>query len=209
MNKLTIIIPHFNTPKELKRLLGILLPQVVKYPQTEIIVVDDGSRCDMEWIKKCPIKTVFKKNGGVSSARNVGLGLASGNFVAFIDSDDIIAGDYLKTIYGAIQDFDGDYLVFPFYFCNKGRKRKMGWRSEELKNYVVWGYVYKRECIGNERFDENINVGEDVEWLRRVLNGKEEKVLDKIIYYYQWDANINSLTKRFKRGMLRKYKKPI
>ncbi len=207
MNKLTIIIPHFNTPKGLKRLLGVLLPQVVEYPQTEIIVVDDGSRCDMEWIKKYPIKTVFKKNGGVSSARNVGLGLASGNFVAFIDSDDNVSGDYLSTIYKVVEKSKADYWVFPFYFCSKGRKRKFPWRSKELKNYTVWGYVYRRDCIGDKKFDENINVGEDVEWLRRVLRGKKEEVVDKIIYHYEWDANMGSLTKKFKRGVLSKYKK--
>ena len=83
MIKLSIIIPYYNTKKYTNELIAVLAPQRNK--NVEIIVVDDGSSecffCEFDGIK-----TIRKKNGGVSSARNRGLREAKGEYIAFIDN---------------------------------------------------------------------------------------------------------------------------
>lgn len=208
MKRLSIIIPHYNSPKSLKKLLDKLVWQVGRsFEGTEIIVVDDGSTCDMGWIKEYGrIKYIGKENGGVSSARNKGLEVASGDYITFIDADDSIRSHYVKTVYQMLKKNKVDYVVFPFHICKHGRVSRFPWRKDELKNYTVWGYAFTRECIGDERFDENINVGEDTQWLRRVLKGKKGIKASTSIYLYQWDENPDSLTKKYKRGSISRLK---
>ena len=96
MNKplVSVIIPIYNVEKYLDRCLKTIVGQT--YNNLEIILIDDGSpdscpqKCD-GWAKKdSRIKVIHKKNGGVSSARNRGLDVATGEYISFIDPDDII-----------------------------------------------------------------------------------------------------------------------
>ena len=93
MIKLSIIIPVYNTEKYLHRCIESVLRQ--KKEWLELIIVDDGSNdvcadmCDEYGIEDDNIKVIHKTNGGLSSARNTGLEVASGEFIAFLDSDDL------------------------------------------------------------------------------------------------------------------------
>lgn len=209
MNKLSIIIPHYNTPKLLMVLLNNLVEQQKKFPQTEIIVVDDGSIFGVGWLGRYKtVRVIKQRNQGVSSARNRGLKFAEGDYITFIDSDDNVVDDYLEKIYKEIDKGGWDYMYFKFWLCNKGEQKPCKFREQLLKNYTCWGYVYTKRCINGERFNTNLNVGEDTDWLRRVLAGKKCHFLDEFLYYYQWDANRESLCKRFRRGEIGKYKVP-
>ena len=90
----TIIIPVYNADKYLKKCLESVLCQT--YAEFELILVDDGSKdqsgmiCDKFASEDTRIKVIHKSNGGVSSARNTGLDLATGDFITFIDSDDSV-----------------------------------------------------------------------------------------------------------------------
>ncbi|OUQ56652.1 hypothetical protein B5E58_10530, partial [Tyzzerella sp. An114] len=92
--KISVIVPIYNVEKYLNRCVDSIINQT--YKNLEIILVDDGSPdncgkiCDEYAKKDNRIKVVHKENGGVSSARNVGLNIATGDYIGFVDGDDWI-----------------------------------------------------------------------------------------------------------------------
>lgn len=195
---LTVVIPHYNTPELLKRQLDALAEQKIAYPETQILVIDDGSDCDMSWVNQYDVKLITKSNGGVSSARNLGLQHATGRYIAFCDADDLVKPDYLATNYKNMRD-GYDYVLYPFENLGTGEIDCI--KNELIGNWAVWAWCFNRRIIGAERFNESLAVAEDVDWLRRVIK-KEQNGLraDRAIYCYDWNANPESLCKRFNRG---------
>ena len=104
MNKLiSIIIPVYNVEKYLEDCLNSVVNQT--YKNLEIILIDDGSTdnsgkiCDLYAKKDNRIVVIHKENAGVSSARNVGLKIAKGLYIGFVDPDDYIAEDMYEILY--------------------------------------------------------------------------------------------------------------
>ena len=102
MNKISIIIPVYNVEKYLDECINSIVFQ--EYRNLEIVLVDDGSPdkspqiCD-EWAQKdSRIKVIHKENGGVSSARNIGLQHASGDYITMLDSDDWITAEFSEVV---------------------------------------------------------------------------------------------------------------
>ena len=101
MDLITVIIPVYNVEKYLKECLESIINQT--YKNLEIILIDDGSTdasgeiCDEYSKRDNRIRVVHKANGGLSSARNLGLDIANGEYVTFIDSDDYIDLEFMKT----------------------------------------------------------------------------------------------------------------
>lgn len=208
-DRLSITIPYYDPDgfvrRKIEPLLSHLERQVADYPETEVFLIVDGPETNADWIPPVDWLTIIRlpENQGASHARNVGLDRSSGRYISFIDSDDDIEPDYIHTIYSIMRQ-GYDYALFPFYNEADG----VGFiRNELIGNYAVWAWCFTYKIIGSERFDENLNVAEDVDFLRRVifehLNGYRS---DKPIYRYNWNANPNSLSKRFNRGEL-KWKK--
>ena len=107
---ISIIVPVYNTEQFLAECLNSIVRQT--YEKLEIILVDDGSKdhsleiCQ-QWQKKDDrILVIHKSNGGAASARNAGLDIAQGQYIGFVDSDDIIAEDMFECLYHAIQSSD-------------------------------------------------------------------------------------------------------
>lgn len=210
-DKLSIIVTYYDPdgvvrPK-LEQLLTHLRDNQLSYPETEIILISDGT--DTSWVHEFCDKiggpdgvcvNYGLPNMGVSWARNKGLELATGQYIAFCDADDDIEPYYAHTIYQIMRQ-GYDYALFPFVAVAEGAVSFI--REEMIGNYAVWAWCFNRRIIGDERFDENLNVAEDVDFLRRVifpeLNGYRS---DTPIYRYDWSANPNSLSKRFNRGDL-------
>ncbi len=199
-DRLSIIITNYNNDNYLRILLQTLQNQIRSYPETEVIVVNDGSDNKIQWVHEYGAQEIEQPNKGVSGARNTGLMAAHGRYISFIDADDNVEPDYVHTLY-TIMRKGYDYAVFPFWACSEGAVGRV--RDELIGNYAVWAWCFTWNIIGDERFDENLNVAEDVDWLRRVilpeLKGHRS---DKYIYRYDWNANPNSLSKRFNRGDL-------
>ena len=202
MDKLSVIIPHYNTPGKLRKLLENLCDQKNwEYPETEIIVVDDGSDCNIRvLLNQFGVKRIYQPNRGVANARNVGLMASTGKYIAFVDADDNVARNYLHTIYQTMRREKCEYAIFPFLkpdgtICKN--------RDELIGNNAVWSWAFTWECIGKERFNENLNVGEDRDWLERIITPEKHGYkAPEAIYIYDWEANQNSLSKRFNRGEL-------
>ena len=133
---LSIIVPVYNVEKYLNRCIESIVNQT--YKTIEIILIDDGSSdnssylCD-EWAKKdSRIKVVHKQNGGVSSARNQGIKVATGEYVQFVDSDDYLDVDFCKNIMSEYSD-DIDLVVSGFTIIDDSGNKKITKVEENIE----------------------------------------------------------------------------
>ena len=142
----SVIIPAYNIEDYIGRCLDSIISQT--YKNLEIIVVDDGSRdhtgeiLDNYAKKDRRIKVIHKENGGVSSARNKGIEAAEGDYIGFIDGDDLIEPEMYKTLVDLLEEENADIahcgyqMVFPDrvdYYHNTGKK-KIQTTEEGLKD---------------------------------------------------------------------------
>jgi glycosyltransferase involved in cell wall biosynthesis len=109
MAKISIIVPIYNSEKFISECIESILTQT--YIDFELILIDDGSEdlsgtiCKEYELQDQRVKYIYKANGGVSSARNEGIRYANGEYIAFIDSDDIVRPEMLKTLVKGNSDF--------------------------------------------------------------------------------------------------------
>lgn len=199
---LSVIIPTYNSAKTLKPLLDTLTAQRLNNTcPCEIIVVDDGSTDDTREVVASfgPfIKYIYQENKGVSAARNAGLEAATGRYISFVDADDMVSSEYVAAITHEMAN-GYDYCIFCWYHI--AQEQTMFGFSRLIPWPAVWPYAFHWACIGKERFDEKLNVAEDVDFLDRVITeGKKRGQSTQVIYRYDWEANPDSLTKQFNRG---------
>lgn len=185
--KLSIIIPTYNRNEYIVKLLDKLHSQMQN--NVEVIVVDDHSDIPLEssWFKYIYLD---ENSGGASIPRNVGLDNAKGRYICFVDADDMVSDDYIETILEKIKE-DWDFC----YISWQGKSNKVIIRdTAPTWNCCVWNCVYKRDLIGDKRFDPKLKMAEDYDFNRKVRNGKKANIT-KILYYYNEDTP-NSLTKQ-------------
>ena len=201
----TIIIPTFNCPEPLRKILDALKMMMADFPQTEIIVVDDGGKDDLSWVRKYPNTTLYRqRNGGAASARNRGMDLADTEYIAFLDSDDEIYLNYLSTIYGDMRE--GYAWVSYDWLCD-GHKEWAKQRPEEplMINCAMWAYCFRADLIGDKRIPEHMVLEEDQFWLKSVLRADVKHKHSNVVFYnYLWGPNTNSVVHRYLRGELGK-----
>lgn len=186
--KLSVVIPYYKTYELTVKLLDVLTKQLTN--ETEVILVDDG--CHEDRLDEYDINVIhLEENKGLSYARNTGIKQAKGKYLVFIDSDDLISNDYIKTILNKINTSEFDYCYFSWKALNSNLVVRI--KDEPPSwNWAVWNCVYKTDYV--ELFDDNIRVYEDVPWqqVMRAKGGKKE-IIDKILYYYN-DGRPGSLT---------------
>lgn len=179
----SVIIPVYNAEATLRRCLDSILRQA--FEDYELLLINDGSTDGSDAICReyaavySQIKYSTKENGGVSSARNLGLELAQGEYILFVDSDDYVSKDYFSTINKNVENGSPDLLMFGYR--NFG-SRSTAWstgafaETEEyqiaqriakaMRQYLfssLWSKVFKREIIRQHglRFDNYLSIGED------------------------------------------------
>lgn len=173
---LSIIIPTYNRNEYIMKLLDNLHSQMQN--NVEVIVVDDHSDIPLE---KSWFKYIYLDNnsGGASIPRNVGLDRAKGKYIAFIDSDDSVSDDYIETILNKTKE-EWDYCFISWKTSANTiiiKDNPPNW------NCCVWNCIYKKEIIGNERFNPNLRIAEDYDFNIRVRKGKKANI-EKVLYYY-------------------------
>ena len=173
---LSIIIPVFNSEEHLQQCIDSVINQ--SFRDYELIIIDDGSQDDSGLIcnkyaeKDCRIKVIHQKNQGVSSARNVGIESASGEWITFVDSDDYLAENYLdidyslsvdlilqkKTVIGQ-EDLEETYPI-GLYEGSSLRQFLSLYMTGALFR-VPWGKFFKTSVIkdGNIRFPRKYKFG--------------------------------------------------
>lgn len=184
---LSIIIPTYNRNEYIVKLLDKLHNQMKD--NVEVIVVDDHSDIPLEksWFKYIYLD---ENSGGASIPRNIGLDNAKGRYISFVDADDMVSDDYIETILEKTKE-DWDFC----YISWQGKSNKVIIRdTAPTWNCCVWNSVYKKDLIGDKRFDPKLKMAEDYDFNRKVRNGKKANIT-KILYYYNEDTP-NSLTKQ-------------
>lgn len=186
--KITVIIPMYNSKKTIQSTIESVLNQTYSNP-IEIIIVNDGStdRCEKiveQMIENNQtnriIKLINKPNGGVSSARNRGITEAIGEYISFLDSDDIWHPQKLELILEILKDSSIAFLGHSYTLKNNVHKLfqykkpfKISFTKLLLKNFAVTPSIVIRKDIC-EYFDEKMTHTEDHElWLRTALQTDE------------------------------------
>lgn len=219
----SIIVPVYNAIAFVGDTIHNLLRQDVN---KEILLINDGSTDDsLQLIKQYEskydcIKVVDKKNGGVSSARNVGLNVAKGDYVIFVDSDDFIDDGLLERCEIILQGKSTDAVIFSYKYVYPKSSRKdicFRYKSSDyysLKEwlnefYQLWSChilhcigtkVYRKSVIDqyNIRFNESISYLEDISFALEYLSHISNiYYLDEPAYHYRI-INENSLITKYR-----------
>lgn len=200
---ITVIVPVYKVEKYLHNCVDSVINQT--YKNWELILVDDGSPdncpqiCDDYAAKDRRIKVIHKINGGLSSARNVGLDIAKGEFVGFLDSDDFWHADYLKILLDLSEKYSADIVqcsfirgietVFPI-INKKVKVKSFDNHSIFLKGFskiIVCGKLYKRYTIDEIRMPEGkINEDDFTTW-KFYYRARKIVVTNQCLYYYTFN----------------------
>jgi len=181
--RLSIIIPYYNTEKYTDELLNVLERQITK--DCEIILIDDGS--DEPYEPYQDFVRVFRQpNKGVSVARNKGLKEAKGEYIVFIDSDDLVTEDYIEQIFKAIEtNPDTVYISWRSLDYRQGKIIQSETDEFNPYNRCVWNRVFKREYIKGLSFPEGVQIGEDDAFLKSLPTAEKKTYIPKQIYIYR------------------------
>ena len=146
MELITIIVPVYQVEAYLDDCIKSLINQT--YTNIEILLIDDGSTdksgqiCDEYAQKDKRIKVIHQKYKGVSGARNTGLKKAGGEYVAFVDSDDIVSKEYIKVLYSILKENEADISI-----CNYLRSEKA-----DVAMLDINANFHKVTCIDSKKF---------------------------------------------------------
>ena len=208
---ISIIVPVYNTPKDyIQKCISSLLTQT--YSSYEILLVDDGSNedvadyCDELSHRDLRIRVYHQKNRGVSSARNLGLEVAEGEYIAFVDADDWVEPDYIEKLLSAIEmnaemaicnicydygedsnsDLTGSNLKKVEY--NKSEVYKELLYSKEIGGFLC-NKLFKKKFI-TKRLDESLHYSEDYVFVAEYCRQITKAIyLDSKLYHYRQDGN--------------------
>lgn len=199
--KLSIIIPVYNAEKYLKETIESIISQEEAY---ELILIDDGSKdgslsiCNHYATYDNRIQVIHIDNGGVSNARNVGLEIARGEYIQFVDSDDKLTKGALKKIFYEIKS-GVDVIVFSYCTFGKEQQEIIIPKMEDVslqqnvaflleKGFIVscFNKVYKRSIIRTTKFRTDLSYAEDYCFNLEVFrNITSITMISDIIYQYR------------------------
>lgn len=220
MGKVSVIIPIYNAEKQLDECIKSIICQT--YTDIELLLIDDGSKdhsaeiCDHYASEDARIIVYHIPNAGVANARNLGLNVATGEYIVFADSDDIYMDEFIEKSLVAIKHVD--YVSWAFETFNSKKKLgKIDYLSDfddtiSIEDYLQrmlqyqagaywganWGKFYKKSIIDNNniRFESNVLFAEDfrfnLEYLKYVKN---ISVMHEKGYLYRVDTE-GSLSKK-------------
>ena len=205
MPKVSVIVPIYNVEKYLEKCINSLLSQTLE--DIQIILVNDGSKDNSgniakEYEKNNKDRVIYveKENGGLSDARNYGLKYATGDFIAFLDSDDYIEKNAYEEMYNKAIEENADYVECDFIweFPNKIRvdKQYPYKNKKEMLSFVrvvAWNKLIKRQLItdNNLEFPKGLRY-EDVEFTYKLIPfiNKFANVDKPFIHYVQREGSI-------------------
>ena len=214
--KVSVVIPVYNVEKYLRQCLDSVVNQTLR--DIEIICIDDGATdhsgaiLDEYAAHDDRIKVVHKENGGYGKGMNIGLGLATGEYIGIVEPDDFIELDTYETLYNKAKETGVDFVkanVWVFsslkkYIIQTFRDRvcynKVLNRSEYLLAYTdtacrIWSFIYKADFLKNNSIKFLETPGASYQdtsfWLKVIFDAKSGYFLDRAFYHYRID-NPNS-----------------
>lgn len=231
MPLLSIIIPVYNTASFLNECLISVVGQ--SYRNIEIICVDDGSTDHSlqildEWQHKDNrIIVVHQDNKGLSDARNTGIRLAHGEFIAFVDSDDKVRENIYTESITVMQEHQLDSLIYAFETFPDGKVKTTGFRTGQVMDYhqlftsfdkiqtrnslcFSWRFIFKTSIIKKNKifFDGKIMIGEDMVFnIDVICHSKRIMVSDAPLYLYRKNNDNSLMTMKYKPNLEASYKR--
>ena len=216
MNELiSIIVPIYNVENYLRQCLDSIQNQT--YQNFECLLINDGSPdnsadiCREYLEKDSRFKYFEKENGGVSSARNLGIECSGGTYITFIDADDWVDSDYLEVLYNALIDENADISVSTYkrfhmadncwyiHSFQRGYEKRVFTNQELIDEFIdldTFDYSYRyvcgklvRKCLLDKiAFNEMTTLGEDMEfWLKLYLISNKVVFVNRDSYIYRLD----------------------
>lgn len=193
--KISIIVPCYNQAQYLDECLKSVMDQ--DFVDWECLIINDGSndstgKIAQQWIEKDPRFTYLKKeNGGVASARNLGLEKSRGKYILPLDGDDKIGNEYLQKSYDKLEEgFDLVYCNAEYFGSKEGRFSYGDYSFSDLLRYnmIFVSAVFRIDRRNMILFDENFRTGfEDWEFWISYLKNNDKKVfkLEDSLFYYR------------------------
>ena len=212
---ISIIVPIYNVEKYLRQCLDSIQDQT--YQNFECLLINDGSSdnsadiCREYVSKDSRFRYIEKENGGVSSARNLGIEHSKGEYITFIDSDDWVDSDYLEVLYTALIDENADISVSTYkrfhmadncwyvHSFQRGYEKRVFTNQELIDEFIdldTFDYSYRyvcgklvRKCLLDKiAFNEMTTLGEDMEfWLKLYLISNKVVFVNRDSYIYRLD----------------------
>jgi exopolysaccharide biosynthesis predicted pyruvyltransferase EpsI/glycosyltransferase involved in cell wall biosynthesis len=220
MDKITIIIPVYRVEAFLRKCIESVIEQT--YDHLEIILVDDGSPdncpsiCDEYARLDQRIKVIHQKNGGISAARNAGIELASGDYIAFVDSDDWVERDMYEVLYEKARALDADITICGYYIVKENKislscviEEDIVYSMEEalgellqdtkVRNYL-WNKLYKRDLFTRIRFPVAAAYEDMAAMYQLFVLANRIALIDEYKYYYSYRKEGLSKQSAFRYG---------
>lgn len=215
---ISIVVPVYKVEKYLNRCVDSILKQT--YPNLEIILVDDespdacGDICDRYAQADSRIRVIHQKNKGLSGARNAGIGIATGDYIGFVDSDDYIAENMYESMLTNMLQNDAQIAICGRYYEFEDGKRMVRYK-EEIKTTVMtnveaiirmnsfssfdmaaWDKLYKRELFEGIRYPEG-KLSEDYYVIYKLFDRTQKVVFNpEPLYFYVQRKNSISRNKK-------------
>lgn len=208
---ISVVVPVYNVEQYLGECLESILAST--YLDFELLLVDDGSTdgsgnmCDAVAASDERVRVIHQSNAGVAVSRNVALEAATGEYICFVDADDVVAPDMLQRLHDALSQrgeqcdfamgravaFGDEEPLIPLQSASPvpsvnyySQEQYMSYlfRGNQFGYPVVWAKLFKREFIGSERFKSI--AAEDIEWLTRLCVGMRQAiVVEQPLYGYR------------------------
>ncbi len=225
MPEISVVIPIYNTEVFLEECLNSLKMQ--SFDRFEVILVNDGSNdgsgkiCE-DVAKSDPrFKVIHKPNGGVNTARKLGIELARGKYITFVDSDDLLTRDALLNMYLKAEEYNLDICVGSLYtwtqkedkptvenfIYNNEQKYTKVFNAKDLDYFhlyeiewfmIFWGKLFKKNLFNNQYIATHLKYGEDQICVKECLfKANRIMVLPELTYIYRKRAN-SATTRRNK-----------
>lgn len=220
----SVIVPVFRVERYLEECVDSLIGQTLK--NIEIILINDGSDdncpalCDKYQMLYPHVKVIHQKNKGLSAARNAGLLVAKGKYIAFCDSDDTMKPNMLEALYQCAEEQNVDIVICGFETVPDGRtnvrdggyvlKQKMSPEELICSNSKIhsrndlcfsWSFLIRKNLIKEKKiaFDEKIRFGEDFLFnLSCVMEAESVYVLPEALYNYRINSQNSIMRQKYK-----------
>lgn len=211
VEKISIIVPVYNVDSYLRPCLESVLAQT--HQTIEVILVDDGSTdtsgeiCDEYKAIDNRIKVVHKRNGGLSSARNEGLKYSTGQYIGFVDSDDVINPDMFLILYEQLKSYHAEIAVCNMCYDKKKLGETNSDKIEVMDTAKALGCLsiakpfgshacnklFDAKLIGNIRFPENKTYEDLYTIYKWIARAHKIVYIDRNLYFYR--SNPQGITK--------------
>ena len=199
--EISVIVPVYNVEKYLNRCIDSILAQT--FTDFELLLIDDGSTdnsgklCDEYAAKDKRVRVFHKENGGAASARNMGLTEASGEYIAFIDSDDWVDRTYLEVLFRICVENGVDlgccgHQTTAEYTIKADIKENSitiytpeeFWCYSQSNAAIVWGKLFAKKLFDGVRFPEGVIIEDELTTHKAIFQCQKLVCADAVLYYY-------------------------